>query len=313
MAVFTPVSQDELQEWLSCYDAGILLEMSPISSGIENTNYFVTTRNGQFVLTIFEKLSFGELPYYLRLMAHLAERHVPCPKPVVNKDGGLVTALCGKPASLVSRLSGASQMNPTPEQCRNFGQQVAQLHLGALDYPARQPNPRGPEWWMSTAPKIHPFLNDNQRRLLSNELAFQSSHRFDDLPRGPIHADLFRDNVLFEGNRVSGIIDFYFAGHDAWLYDLAIVVNDWCMTPEATLDPVRVDALLDAYREHRPLKPQEAQAWPVMLRAGALRFWLSRLFDLHLPRPGELLHPHDPMWFERILRHHQGSENRWPL
>ncbi len=313
MAVFTPVSQDELQEWLSCYDVGVLLEMSPISSGIENTNYFVTTSGGRFVLTLFEKLAFDDLPYYLRLMAHLAERQVPCPKPVVSKTGELITALCGKPASLVSRLSGTSQMNPTPEQCRDFGRQVAKLHLGALDYPALQPNPRGPEWWVSTAQRVRSYLNDSQRLLLSNELAFQSSHRFDDLPRGPIHADLFRDNVLFEGSRVSGIIDFYFAGQDAWLYDLAIVVNDWCMTPEATLDPVRVNSLLDAYQEHRPLKPQEAQAWPVMLRAGALRFWLSRLFDMHLPRPGELLHPHDPMWFERILRHHKDSENRWPL
>ena len=313
MAVFTPVSQDELQEWLNHYDAGTLQGMSPISSGIENTHYFVTTSAGQFVLTLFEKLSFDDLPYYLHLMAHLAERQVPCPRPVANKTGQLITLLCGKPASLVSRLAGISQMHPTSEHCRNFGQQVAQLHLGALDYPTRQSNPRGPEWWVNTAQKIRPFLSTDQRHLLSSELTFQSTHRFDNLPRGPIHADLFRDNVLFEGDRVSGIIDFYFAGHDAWLYDLAIVVNDWCMTSEATLDPVRVNALLDAYQKHRPLAPGEAQAWPAMLRAGALRFWLSRLFDLYLPRSGELLHPHDPMWFERILRHHKDSEIRWAL
>jgi homoserine kinase type II len=313
MAVFTPVSGEALSQWLAQYSVGALQEQTAIAAGIENTNYFVTTDQGRFVLTLFEKLQPAELPYYLNLMDHLAQRGIPCPRPIPNQQGQFFGMLCGKPASLVTRLSGQSQMAPTTIHCRIFGDQVARLHQAAADYPVDAPNPRGPSWWLATAARVRPFLDAAQNDLLTRELAFQTAHRFDALPRGAIHADLFRDNVLFDDARVGGVIDFYFAGTDAWLYDLAIVVNDWCMTQEAVLDPLRVEALVGAYRARRAVSAVEQAAWPVMLRAGALRFWLSRLFDLHLPRPGEIIHPHDPSWFERILHHHIEKPSPWPL
>ena len=313
MAVFTPVSREALSQWLTHYAVGPLQEQAAIAAGIENTNYFVTTEGGRFVLTLFEKLQAADLPYYLNLMDHLAQRGVPCPRPIPDRQGQFFRMLCDKPASLVTRLSGQSQMSPNTTHCRLFGEQVARLHLAAADYPDDAPNPRGPSWWLTAAARVRPFLDAAQNDLLTGELAFQTAHRFDALPRGAVHADLFRDNVLFDGDRVGGVIDFYFAGTDAWLYDLAIVVNDWCMTPEATLDPGRVQALVGAYQARRAVSAVERAAWPVMLRAGALRFWLSRLFDLHLPRPGEVLHPHDPTWFERILKHHIKNPSPWPL
>lgn len=313
MAVFTPVPSDELTGWLGRYDAGLLCEQQAIAAGIENTNYFVTTTKGHYVLTLFEKLNPSELPYYLGLMDHLARRDIPCPRPIPDQDGQFFSMLCGKPACLVTRLSGKSEMKPGASHCATFGDLVARLHQEAADYPRGMPNPRGPAWWITTATQIRPFLDGKQCALLDQEIAFQASHRSDALPRGAIHADLFRDNALFDGARVGGVIDFYFAGTDAWLYDLAIVVNDWCTTPEAVLDAQRVQALVSAYQARRPVTMTERAAWPVMLRAGALRFWLSRLFDLHLPRPGEIIHPHDPSWFERILYHHVQHPSAWPL
>jgi len=313
MAVFTPVSSHALQEWLTAYPVGSLQTLEGIPSGIENTNYFVTTDQGQFVLTLFEKLHAEELPYYLNLMAHLSNKGVPCPRPIANQQGVFLGTLCGKPASLATRLAGKSQMTPGPQHCAAFGGVVAQLHEAGADYPINIPNPRGPSWWVATAPLVRPFVGPAQQRLLDDEIAFQTHHRFEELPRDPVHADLFRDNVLMEGERVGGVIDFYFAGTDAWLFDLAVVVNDWCMTSDAILDAHRVTALLSAYNAVRPLLPAEQAAWPLMLRAAALRFWLSRLFDQFLPRDGELIHPHDPVWFERILHHHVHQPSPWPL
>jgi homoserine kinase type II len=313
MAVFTTVSRAELEEWLLPFGVGNLTHFEGISSGIENTNYFVDTTTGRFVLTLFEKLQAGELDYYLNLMAHLAGRGIPSPRPMPGADGRLQSMLCGKPACLATRLPGQSNMSPGAEECAAFGETVARLHLAGADFAGFLENPRGPAWWVSTARAVKPFLNAQQSTLLSRELAFQTGHRFDDLPRGPIHADLFRDNVLMNGKAVGGVIDFYFAGHDAWLYDLAIVVNDWCMTPEARLDPARVNALLGAYQSVRPITAAEREAWPVMLRAAALRFFLSRSYDKYLPRKSALLTPHDPSWFERILTQHSEHPTPWPL
>jgi homoserine kinase type II len=313
MAVFTPVSPEALAQWLAHYRVGQATELTGIASGIENTNYFVTTEQGRYVLTLFEKLGKDELPYYLNLMAHLAARDIPCPRPIPDENGHLFSMLCGRPASLVTRLSGQSELKPDAAHCRTFGTLVARLHLAGADYPAHLPNPRGPSWWVATAPKVKPFLSAENQAMLDEEIAFQTLHRWEALPRGPVHADLFRDNVLFDGKTVGGVIDFYFAGTDAWLFDLAVVVNDWCMTPEAILDPARVKPLLEAYESVRPVTAAERQAWPLMLRAGALRFWLSRLFDKFLPRPGEIIHPHDPTWFERILRRHIHHPSPWPL
>ena len=301
MSVYTTVTADELRAWLRGYTVGELIELRGIAAGIENTNYFVTTTGGRHVLTLFEKLTAQELPYYLNLMAHLAERGVPSAHPVASRTGSYLGALNGKPAALVARLEGSDVAAPAAAQCAAVGATLARLHLAGQSYAATMDNPRGPKWWKAVMPDILPFLSAADAALLSAEVRFQSLRRFPDLPRGVIHADLFRDNVLFAGDRVAGVIDFYFACTDALLYDVAIAVNDWCITADGALDTARTRAFLDAYAAVRPYTPVERDAWPVMLRAGALRFWVSRLYDFHLPRPGELTHAKNPVHFRRIL------------
>ena len=304
MAVFTSVSEAELTAWLGDYSLGQLLELQAIASGIENTNYFVTTSNGRFVLTLFEKLTADELPFYLNLMAHLARHGIPCPCPVANRRNQFLGKLNGKPACIISRLSGKSITAPNIAQCAAIGAMLGQMHIAGQSFSQIMPNPRGAAWRTATAPQILPFLDTEQAALLDSEVALHARQNWAALPQGVIHADLFRDNVLLEENRVGGLIDFYFACSDALLYDVAITVNDWCMDADSALDTGRAQALLRAYHAVRPLLDGERDAWSLMLRVAALRFWLSRLFDLHLPRDGELIHAHDPRHFERILKNH---------
>jgi len=307
MAVFTAVTLDDLTQWIKQFPLGQALALNGIASGIENSNFFLTTERGEYVLTVFENLDFEQLPFYIQLMRHLAERGIPVPAPVANADGDLVVALHGKPAAIVSKLDGSSQMDPQSVHCAEVGAMLARMHLAAQDFPLSQPNLRGLDWWRATAPAVLPYLSNDNARLLRDEIALQeacaASPAYARLPRGPVHADLFRNNVMFVGDKLSGCFDFYFAGVDTWLFDLAVTVNDWCIDlASGELDPARVRALLDAYRAVRPFTSEEIAAWPTLLRAAALRFWLSRLYDLHVPRAAELLTPHDPTHFERILR-----------
>lgn len=307
MAVFTPVTLDDLRPWMAQFSLGNALTIRGIASGIENSNFFITTDSGEFVLTIFENLSFEQLPFYLRLMRHLADRGVLVPAPIANVDGELVVALHGKPAAIVSKLDGASQMTPKPVHCAEVGAMLARMHLAAQDFDIRQPNLRSLDWWNATTPLVLPFLSDDNQHLLRAEMHYQetfaSTAIYHALPNGPIHADLFRNNVMFDGERLTGFFDFYFAGCDTWIFDVAVTVNDWCIDVETgALDLARVNALLDAYHAVRPFTSEEHIAWQPMLRAAALRFWLSRLYDYHLPRDAEMLTPHDPGHFERILR-----------
>ena len=311
MAVFTPVSLDEVIQWIPQFKLGTPVALKGIASGIENSNFFLTMdRDGaqeQYVLTIFENLTFEQLPFYLKLMHHLAARGVLVPDPMANGQGELVVPLHGKPAAIVTRLEGQSQMDPRPVHCAAVGAMLARMHLAAQDYPLHQPNLRGLEWWNATTPQVLPFLADANAHLLRAEMHFQEafagSTTYAQLQRGPVHADLFRNNVMFDGERLTGFFDFYFAGVDTWLFDVAVTVNDWCINLDTgVLDTARVRALLDAYHAVRPFTEAEQDAWQPMLRAAALRFWLSRLYDLHLPREAEMLTPHDPTHFERILR-----------
>lgn len=307
MAVFTAVTLDDLTQWIKQFPLGQALALDGIASGIENSNFFLTSERGEYVLTVFENLDFEQLPFYIQLMRHLAERGIPVPAPVANADGELVVALHGKPAVIVSKLAGSSQMDPQPVHCAEVGAMLARMHLAARDFALSQPNLRGLDWWRATAPAVLPHLSPENARLLCEEIAVQeecaASAAYARLPRGPVHADLFRNNVMFVGDKLSGCFDFYFAGVDTWLFDLAVTVNDWCIDlASGKLDAARVRALLDAYRAVRPFTDDEIAAWPTLLRAAALRFWLSRLYDLHVPRAAELLTPHDPTHFERILR-----------
>jgi homoserine kinase type II len=307
MAVFTAVSLDDLTQWIKQFPLGRALALEGISSGIDNSNFFLTTERGEYVLTIFENLSFEQLPFYVQLMRHLAGRGIPVPAPVPTESGELVVALHGKPAIVVSRLSGASQLDPQPVHCAEVGSMLARMHMAGRDFPLHQPNLRGLDWINATAPKVLPLISEPEAALLRSEVAYQSdfAHSADyaALMRGPVHADLFRNNVMFQGDRLTGCFDFYFAGVDTWLFDVAVTVNDWCVDlASGRLDEARVRALLDAYHAQRPFTEEEHASWLPMLRAGALRFWLSRLYDLHCPRAAELLTPHDPTHFERILR-----------
>jgi homoserine kinase type II len=249
MAVFTEVSEKDARDLLRRMSLGSLKELRGIQGGIENTNYFLTTDQGEWVLTLFERLTAEQLPFYLYLMKHLAGR----------------------------------------------------------DYERQQPNLRSLPWWNETVPTVIPHIDAPTADLLRSELAFQNhvaaSPAHAALPRGPVHADLFRDNVMFEGERLTGFFDFYFAGVDSWLFDLAVCLNDWCIElATGAHDAARAQAMIDAYQSVRPLTAAERELFNPMLRAGALRFWISRLWDFHLPREASMLVPHDPTHFERVLR-----------
>lgn len=315
MAVYTEVSTPEARALLRQLKLGELKSLKGCAGGIENTNYFATTvRDGEtceYVLTLFERLTFEQLPFYLRLMKHLAKSGIPVPDPTANARGDLVFNVKDKPAAVVNRLRGKSELNPTPTHCAAVGSTLAKLHLAGRDFPMHQPNLRGLAWWNETVPVVLPYLSATQAALIQSELAYQNhiaeSAAYAALPRGPIHADLFRDNVMFEDlggtPQLTGFFDFYFAGVDAWLFDIAVTLNDWCINLDScSPDAERTHSFMAAYGAVRPLEPAERELLPAMLRAGALRFWISRLWDYHLPREASMLKAHDPGHFERILR-----------
>lgn len=302
MSVFTQLTTGQAAAWLDGYAVGHLQGLEGIAEGVQNSNFFLGTTHGQYVLTLFEQVPRAQLPFFTRLMAHLAARGIPCPQPVANRRGAYVGRLAGKPAVIVSRLAGASEPRPTPAQCAALGDMLARLHLAAQSCPPPLPaHVRDTAWCAGGAARLAPCLAADDAALLDDEVRHQQAGRPSVLPRGVIHADLFRDNVLFLGDRVSGLLDFYFAGVDDLLFDLAVTVNDWCSTASGELDAERGNALLAAYHRRRPLITAEQAAWPTLLRAAALRFWVSRLLDRHLPRPGDLVTQRDPDVYRNIL------------
>jgi homoserine kinase type II len=311
MAVFTPVSHDDARQLLKAYRLGELVELRGIAAGIENSNFFLTTTQGEYVLTIFEVLTSAQLPFYIELMHHLAQRGVPVPQPQTRVDGSRISSFANKPAAIVSRLAGAYEPKPSVEHCAIAGRTLAQAHLAGKDFSLQQPNLRGLNWWEQTAPIVLPFLPPPLAKLLTQSLDEQRllarSPDYKILPFGPAHCDLFRDNVLFAGThqnpKMGGFIDFYFAGCDSWLFDVAVCLNDWCIELDnGIFKPAHAQAWLTAYAKLRPFTEAEHRLWPAILRAAALRFWISRLYDFYLPRPAQTLKPHDPTHFERVLQ-----------
>ena len=307
MAVFTPVSPPEASALLQQLGLGALQSLRGIEGGIENTNYFVSCEAGEYVLTLFERLTAEQLPFYLYLMKHLASAGIPVPDPQADAEGNILHSLCGKPAAVVNRLRGRSQLAPTAAHCAAVGAMLARMHLAGRSFEREQPNLRALPWWNSTAPVVLPHLSAAQAELLQSELAWQNqlalSAVYAALPRGPVHADLFRDNVMFDGEVLTGFFDFYFAGVDSWLFDMAVALNDWCIDlPTGAHNTERAKAFLRGYQTVRLLSAAELSLLPDMARAGALRFWISRLWDYHLPRDAAMLTPHDPTHFERVLR-----------
>ena len=306
MAVFTEVSPSEAAGLLATLNLGELKSMQGINSGIENTNYFVSTEQGEFVLTLFERLSAEQLPFYLNLMRHLAARGIPVPAPQPDAQGRILHSIQGKPAAVVTRLKGRNQLAPQAADCAQVGAMLARMHLAGQDYSAQQPNLRGLPWWVETVPVVKPHLTAQQAALIDSELRFQldlaATPEHQALPRGPIHADLFRDNVMFDGASLSGFFDFYFAGCDTFGFDIAVCLNDWCIDlATGELDGERAQALVAAYDAERRLSEVELALLPALLRSAAMRFWLSRLWDFFLPRDAAMLQPHDPTHFERVL------------
>ncbi|HLO64153.1 MAG TPA: homoserine kinase [Azonexus sp.] len=296
MSVYTPVGRDELAAWLQPLGLGALIDHAGIAAGMQNSNYFVTTANGRFVLTLFENIEPATLDFYLALQDRLAHCGLPCPQPLADAAGRRWRPLAGKPAALLSCLPGAALDDVTVGHCRIVGALLAQLHQAAAGMPDTLPNPCGAAWRQQVGASLLPLVSPDEAALLADELAFQAAQDWSGLPRGVIHADLFRDNVLWDGRgQLSGVLDFYFAGEDAWLFDLAVVANDWCA------DDAALAALIDGYTGVRPLTEAERQAWAAMRRAAALRFWLLRLEVRHRPRQGEVVTIKNPDDFRHLL------------
>ena len=305
MSVFTTLTLNEVRDYARDFAIGEVIELRGIAAGITNTNYFVITQNARYVLTIFEKNKLEDLPYFVHLMTHLAAHGVPCPAPIADVKGIALHALKGKPALMVSCLQGKDVATPNIVQVVEVALTLAKLHVAGDSFKHASFNQRGQDWFTKTAQKVLPILNPQEQMLLQSELSFQQALDTSQLPCGVIHGDLFRDNVLFDGDMLGGFIDFYYACHDVLAYDVAIAVNEWCLHHNGAdlgnIDTEKVDAFLSAYQRVRPFTAGEITMWPSLLRRAALRFWLSRLHDFHFPIKGEITHAKDPNHFKSIL------------
>ncbi|MBF5039604.1 homoserine kinase [Methylophilus sp. 13] len=305
MSVFTTLSLDEVRLWLAPFNVGELQTLRGIAAGITNTNYFVETSESRFVLTVFEKNDFDELPYFVHLMTHLSQHGIQCPSPIVDKEGVALHRIHGKPALMVSCLRGSDVSQPNLTQIEAVAQTLARMHLAGMAFHEQSHNQRGQGWRVMTAQQVMPKLAPVQQHLLQEELQFQHGLDLSGLPHGVIHGDLFRDNVLFDGNVLGGFIDFYYACHDVLAYDVAIAVNEWCVDANGVFVDDKLAVFMNAYHAVRPFTAEEKSFWPALLRRAALRFWLSRLYDFYYPVAGELTHAKDPAHFERVLLNRQ--------
>lgn len=303
MSVFTTLSLEEVQQWLLPFNVGALLTLRGIAAGITNTNYFVETSQARFVLTVFEKNDFDELPYFVHLMTYLSSNGILCPMPILDQRGVALHRIHGKPALMVSCLKGTDISVPNLTQIAAVAHTLARMHLAGQGFHEQSHNQRGPGWRVMTAQQVLPRLNPVQQHLLQTELEFQHGLDLSALPHGVIHGDLFRDNILFDGDVLGGFIDFYYACHDVLAYDVAIAVNDWCIDANGRFESDKLAVFMNAYNTVRPFTAEEKAQWPALLRRAALRFWLSRLYDFYFPVAGELTHAKDPAHFERILLH----------
>jgi homoserine kinase type II len=304
MSVFTQVPDDEARALLEHYSLGELERLEGIAQGVENTNYFLTTTTGEYVLTLFEHIPRADLPFYVGLMDHLANRAIACPVPMRRDDGGMLSDVRGKPAVIVTRLPGAPRARPSAEECRLAGEVLGAIHVAGVEYDAALDNWRGAQWRERFAEKLEPRLSAAENTLIASENAYQAMHDDSVLPQGIIHGDYFHDNVLWDGEGHPGVIDFYFACDDVLAYDVAIAANDWCVEADATIDRDRMEAFLDGYEERRPLEELERALWPVMLRRAALRTWLGRLGYNHFPLDSHMTIEKDHGFSRRLLEHH---------
>ena len=315
MSVFTPLTLDEARHFVSSYDVGDVIDFQDIAAGVENSNFFATTTQGRYVLTIFEKIPRADLDFYMGLMAHLHIKGIGCAAPLAARDGTILQTIKDKPSALVLRLSGGDIAHPSTDDCHAVGAALAAMHLAASDFTLPMPNWRGLAWWRRESEGLNALATAAERALLQAEIAHQADFDHLPLPRGIIHADLFRDNVLWDehdGGHRPQMIDFYFACHDILLWDVAITVNDWCLDltayPDAKLHEANTRALLAGYASVRAFTNDEQKYWPQMLRAAALRTWLGRLGYHYTPRASTLTHPKDHPFSARLLQRHISHE-----
>jgi homoserine kinase type II len=309
VAVYTDFSDDEFAAFMAGYDLGAVTSVKGIAEGVENSNYLLATEIGQFILTLYEKrVDAADLPFFLGLMDHLSGRGINCPVPVHDRSGKALGRLAGRPAAIVTFLKGVSVRRPRTEHCAAVGRALAQLHLAGEGFPLRRPNALSVAGWRplflmcdGRADKVQPGLGDE----IARELRHLEAHWPRDLPAGVIHADLFPDNVFFLGDRLSGLIDFYFACNDMLAYDVAVCINAWCFEADRSLNITKARALLSAYGAVRPLTAGEASALPLLCRGAALRFLLTRLYDWLTVPEGALVVPKDPLEYHKKLRFHR--------
>jgi homoserine kinase type II len=310
VAVYTDIRDDQLRDHLKLYDLGNLHSLKGIAEGVENSNFMLATDAGNFILTLYEKrVNAADLPFFLGLMDYLSARGINCPRPVPMRSGELLGTLAGKPAAIVTWLDGISVRRPTAGQCRQVGEVLARMHLAAADFPIRRANALTLENWRPLANRSAERAHEVEPSLaefIAGELDFLEANWPATLPRGVIHADLFRDNVFFLDDALSGVIDFYFACNDILAYDLSICINAWCFQQNWEFNVTKARAMLEGYSSVRPLSAQEFEAMPILSRGSAMRFLLTRLYDwLNVP-PGALVVPHDPREYLAKLRFHQG-------
>lgn len=309
MAVYTDVPDQALNRFLETFNIGTALSFKGIAEGVENSNFLLKTTQGSYILTLYEKrVAEADLPFFIDLMEHLADKGLDCPRPIKNREGVALGQLQGRPAAIVTFLDGMAIQTPSVDQCHALGAALARLHLATADFSGRRPNALGQPSWRALyeqskgrASSVQPGLEAT----IEQELAHLDKAWPTDLPSGVIHADLFTDNVFFKGPELSGFIDFYFACNDAYAYDIAVCLNDWCFATHEEMDSAKAAALMLGYRSQRPLSAVELAALPTLLRGSAMRFLLTRLYDYLSVPPGALVTPKDPLEYASKLRFHQ--------
>ena len=301
MSVYTSVEPAQLEEFLARYRLGKLREFAAIEAGITNTNYYLDTEIGRFVLTLYEHHSDDELSYMLGLQQHLVNRSVRCSRPLADRRGSLFSTLNQRPAAIIHRLEGEVQSQPESRHCAIIGAELARFHLAGQDFPDIRTNPRGIDWIIAVTDMLDNHLNNADSQLVKTTLQAGRQFDLDSLPRGAIHADLFHDNALFVDNELGGILDFDYACNDCFVFDIAVLLNDWCIDSRGLLVTERVNAILEAYQQYRHLEIVEFDSLPFMLCLSALRFWLSRLYDQAFPLSGELTFSKNPETFRELL------------
>ncbi|HET7210585.1 MAG TPA: homoserine kinase [Methyloceanibacter sp.] len=309
MAVYTDVSDEELEAFIGSYSIGALTSFKGIAEGVENSNYLVHTESGRYILTLYEKRVRSEdLPYFLALMQHLAARGITCPLPVSDREGRTLKQLAGRPAALITFLDGLWVRRPSIEHCAGLGDALARFHLAGRDFPMTRANSLSLPGWQALFATIGASADGVAKGLsgvIDKELRHLEGHWPNDLPQGVIHADLFPDNVFFLGDKISGLIDFYFACNDMLAYDVAVCLNAWCFESDGSFNVTKARALLEAYEKVRPLTRAELDSLPTLARGAALRFLLTRTYDLINTDANALVKTKDPNEYLRKLRFHQ--------